>query len=322
MKSVSLHRYLIYFLLISFICHISACTKSEKQPDSRAEGQKPVEFYYHESEYKYEPSNFTIDEKIFYKETTLTNSITVNHEYFPKTEHSFVYMGYGGTPAYLNDTGPWIVLDEYSPFHYLLNIHLPNLPDTYIVNIYDNDSNLFRHFIAEKNEVTYEQYTENLYENDDGKELAVIRAILPFYSFDFPAWLSHTKQHFKTEIRTIKGEILFSTYIDYPTIPFRVNGSTGTYFLEYNGELPVYMVLYEASTEDWGKGSGEFPGVGGFPISAFLITPENGYWKGTLNSRKLSGEGDYGLILFKMNPDKPDDYSTPVVDFWAYYLNK
>jgi hypothetical protein len=307
MKSVSSYRYFLFLPLISILCLISACTKAEKQPDS-GEGQRSVEFYYHESEYKHEPSNFSIDEKIIYKETTLTNSIKVNHEHFPKKQLPFLYITLENYPDYKNDTGSWVIYDSSGSFwdKFGLSIHIPNLPNIYEVHIYDNDSNLFRKFTAVRQEVTYLEYTEVLSEEHNGEILAEVRKVLPFYTFHFPQWISHTKQNFKTEIRSTNNDVLFSTFVSYPIQPFMVEAPNDGRLLRYSGDSPIYIVLYKEA-DDFESG---------FPIDAFLITPENGYWEGTLHIVTGPPYGELVLFLFKMEPDKPDDYSTPGDDIW------
>jgi formylglycine-generating enzyme required for sulfatase activity len=312
MTDKPLPRYLLFLPLISLICLIFACTKTEKHTDS-GQGQGSVEFYYHESEYKYEPSNFTIDEKNFYKETTLTNSIKVDREHFSIEQVPALYMTLEYFPNYKNDTGPWVIYNSSGSFdeEFGLSVHIPNLPNIYEVHIYDNDSNLFRKFTADKHEVTYKDYTEVLSEQHNGEILAEVRKVLPFYTFHFPRWVSHTKQLFKTEICSTNNDVLFSTFIEYPIEPFVVEAPNDGRLLRYSGDSPVYIVLY--------KEVGDFENV--FPIDAFLITPENGYWEGTLHIATGTPYGELILIfLFKLDPDKPDDYSKRVDNTWIYFI--
>jgi hypothetical protein len=241
--------------------------------------------------------------------TTLTNSETVDHTNFPIPPFVFgyLYTCLESFPAYLNETTPWVVYNgdfEIFKDKFGLTIHLQNQPDEYEVWIYNQSDSGYKKYIAKKEEINIDEY-----DFLEDEERLRIKRILPLYQFYFPAWVSAAGQRLKTEIRSMDGDLLYSTDIEFPKKPFIARQiHERCFYLQYSGDSPLYIVLYKPGEREER-----------IPEKALAIQPKDGFWDGILNiSQNFIIHYELRLLLFKKDNENPDDYSQPLNNYFPY----
>ncbi|MDR2701580.1 MAG: hypothetical protein LBB72_04035 [Spirochaetaceae bacterium] len=256
------------------------------------------------------------------KSIMLSNSKIVDTECFSKINHNgFGYTDYGFIYNYLDDTGDWVIYDGSvnSWGSHGISIHLKNLPSRFIVKVYTEDEQSYLQYLSQKKEVPIQDYEDD----HDSNTKAILNRIKPFYYFYFPAQVTSVSSRRKVELfdfYNADSDVIFSTYITFPSIPFkRTNIDGRNIYLQFNTASPLYLVLYKDNKiikehEIYGT----IVTYERTPVAAFSIYPEDdGNWEGLLSvGSEFDIDSNYNIYLFRINENQPDDYTQEITGFW------
>ena len=245
--------------------------------------------------------------------TNLTNAKIINNEIFPvKEKNIFYYVGHESLPNILEKFGDWIEFEDTNYWwgSYGLSMHIKDLPEQFFITIYDSKESINRKYLSYKNKFDIEDIPVGFHESDVEK----YKPYLPIYTFYFSAPLSTVSGKYKTEIRSLTNEIIYSDYIEYPEIPFRIERLNNiNYYIQYRTETPFYLVIYEHNFDENDS----------IPICAFENNPENGFWEGLLTlGPEFENNNDYRIFLFQNNTGNNKSIITEIDGFWNNYISK
>jgi len=257
------------------------------------------------------------------KTATLTNSKIVNPEFFPVIiDHLNEFTSLYGPPNYLENEDDWVIFTENMRFYGVhgLTIHLKNLPQEFDALIYTPDESSYLKFPAEREELNMEEY-RNLFSSEQEDAL---KRIWPVYSFYYPAPFTAFPGKQKTEIRGKDNTLIYSTYLDYPDDPFRIEKISDRFFrVRYCTDTPFYLVVYGASEEDILKSLDSYKdGYKRIPAAAFAVYPETEIWGGILSlGTGYNGKLNiYRIYLYRIDEKKPEDYTQEIKGSWNNIL--